>query len=439
LRLETWNPSGRRSRRRSRCSVALILAVLGVSLAGVARAQTLTGTPTSSSCSTETTLCLAGRFLVEATWTKPDGESGQGQAVPLTADSGYFWFLDANNVEVAVKALNGCSVNGHSWIFSAGLTNLAVAMTVTDTATNQSKTYSNPQGTPFQTIADTTSFAACPPGAASSAIGNPEEPSRDVVAPEPAAAMALSASAPGCVGSDAVLCLSGRFQVEATWQAASGSSGAGHAANLTSESGFFWFFDSSNVELVVKALDACAIGDGQWFFAAGMTTVGVQLKVTDTLTGDVKNYANIVGVPFPPILDTAAFSNCQSSVSLAEYLASGSCIPGGPPSSEFLFMAFSPTTLNIRSGDTVTWAFQGGGDFPSHSITSGIPHRPDGKWDSGIQAGPFTFSHTFTETGTFPYYCSIGHSIRTTNCGHGVPFGCCVETEYETGVVIVNP
>ena len=33
-------------------------------------------------CSTETTLCLSeGRFLVDATWTKPDGESGIAHAV----------------------------------------------------------------------------------------------------------------------------------------------------------------------------------------------------------------------------------------------------------------------------------------------------------------------------------------------------------------------
>ena len=272
--------------------------------------RTPTPTPSPSGCSTETTLCLGeGRFLVIATWTKPDGESGPAHAVALTADSGYFWFLDANNVEVAVKALNGCSVNGHSWIFSAGLTNLAVAITVTDTTTNQSKTYSNLQGTPFQTIADTTTFAACPADAESLAVGNPEEPGENVViAPQAATRNSPSDSKVGCVGSDTVLCLSGRFQVEATWQTTSGSSGVGHATNLTPESGYFWFFDASNVELVVKALDACEIGSGQWFFATGMTTVGVQLTVTDTFTGEVKIYGpTTAGVLFVPILDTAAF------------------------------------------------------------------------------------------------------------------------------------
>ena len=74
-------------------------------------------------------------------------------------------------------------------------------MTVTDTATNQSKTYSNPQGTPFQTIADTITFAACPAGAESLAISNPEEPGENMAAlmakGEPAIAPPVPPVAPG--------------------------------------------------------------------------------------------------------------------------------------------------------------------------------------------------------------------------------------------------
>jgi hypothetical protein len=397
---------------------------------------TPTPTPTASNCSTISTLCLGGgRFLVEATWTKPDGESGQAQAVALTANSGFFWFFDANNVEVAVKVLNGCSVNGHFWVFSAGLTNLEVAMTVTDTATNKSKTYSNPQGTPFQTVADTTTFAACPAGGESSAIGNPEEPSQKIEPPKGVPAMALPDSSAGCVGSDTVLCLSGRFQIEAKWQTASGGSGAGHGVNLTPESGYFWFFDPSNVELVVKVLDACAIGSGPWFFGAGMTTVGVQLKVTDTLSGAVKNYGSASGTPFPPILDTSAFSDCPSSVALTvdRVLCPPPGVLVGPG---FANMGFRPINLIVRVGDTVTWTFEGGDlEIPqSHSITS-----DDGIFDSGVQRGTFTFSRTFTEAGTFAYHCSVGHPTLVVNRLACHPLECCVITDSERGVVVVNP
>ncbi len=174
-----------------RWAVLTLVAAATIGATGVRHAAHLTQTSggnqapaamlaASTDCSTDTALCLGeGRFLVEATWTKPDGESGPAHAVSLTADSGYFWFLDPNNVEVTVKALNGCGVNGRYWIFSAGLTNLAVAITVADMATNLSKTYSSPQGMPFQTVADTTTFAACLAGA-ESVIGNPEEPAANV-------------------------------------------------------------------------------------------------------------------------------------------------------------------------------------------------------------------------------------------------------------------
>ncbi len=60
-----------------------------------------------------TTLCLnGGRFRVTADWRTLTA-SGTGIAVALTSDSGYFWFFDAANVEVLVKALNGCGFRPH--------------------------------------------------------------------------------------------------------------------------------------------------------------------------------------------------------------------------------------------------------------------------------------------------------------------------------------
>ena len=47
------------------------------------------------------------------------------------------------------------------WFFAAGLTNVEVTMTVTDTYSGISKTYTNPAGTPFAPIQDTGTFP-CP-------------------------------------------------------------------------------------------------------------------------------------------------------------------------------------------------------------------------------------------------------------------------------------
>jgi hypothetical protein len=111
-----------------------------------------------------TTLCLHGaRFRVEATWQKQDGTSGSGSAVPLTDDAGYFWFFNSANIEIITKVLNGCFEPFNSyWVFAAGLTNVEVTLTVTDTRDGATKTYRNPLGTAFLPIQDTAAFATCP-------------------------------------------------------------------------------------------------------------------------------------------------------------------------------------------------------------------------------------------------------------------------------------
>ena len=109
-------------------------------------------------------LCLnGGRFAVTAGWEKPDGSSGTGDGVRLTGDSGYFWFFDDANIEVVVKVLNGCALGGNYWVFAAGLTNVAVRLTVVDSETGAVYTKDNPQGTAFAPIQDTAAFtASCP-------------------------------------------------------------------------------------------------------------------------------------------------------------------------------------------------------------------------------------------------------------------------------------
>lgn len=118
---------------------------------------------TAGSCTpSATALCLdGGRFQVSADWTKPTGENGHGNAITLTSDTGYFWFFDQSNVEMVVKVLDGCVVNGHQWVFAGGLTNVAVTLTVTNTQTGTPKVYENAQGAAFVPIQDTGAFA-CP-------------------------------------------------------------------------------------------------------------------------------------------------------------------------------------------------------------------------------------------------------------------------------------
>jgi hypothetical protein len=119
-----------------------------------------------------------------------------------------------------------------------------------------------------------------------------------------------SSTAPPCVPGDTRLCLNGgRFQVEAQWTA-NGTNGAGHAVPMTPDTGYFWFFADTNVEMVIKVLNACGFNQRYWVYAGGLTNVKVHLIVTDTQMGAVKTYDNPQGTAFRPIQDSSAFATC---------------------------------------------------------------------------------------------------------------------------------
>jgi plastocyanin len=91
----------------------------------------------------------------------------------------------------------------------------------------------------------------------------------------------------------------------------------------------------------------------------------------------------------------------------------------------------SVTTVNV--GDTVNWVWEGNLQHGSHSGTcsgtgggGGSPYGGmtpqgyggggcvgDGDWQSGIHPAPFSYSYTFTESGTFRYFCDVHESAMT--------------------------
>jgi virginiamycin B lyase len=128
----------------------------------LSRVLRLTDTQPDSCVTDATTLCLNnGRFKVRVTFRAGAGPVQDAQAVGLTADTGYFWFFNSANIEIVAKVLSGCSVNGHYWNFLAGLTDVEVTTTVTDTVSGATKVYTNPAGTPFAPVQDTSAFV-CP-------------------------------------------------------------------------------------------------------------------------------------------------------------------------------------------------------------------------------------------------------------------------------------
>jgi len=268
------------------------------------------------------TLCLQdGRFQVRAFWRIGDGSNGVGRSIPFTADTGGFWFFGPENFELLVKVLDGCGVNGSYWIYAAGLTDVAVDLLVSDTWTGRAELFENVLGEDFVPIQEVGRLLVCGvenPHAAPAPPAAPAAPEGTTV-PESAASSPVGAfpfaAAPegaGECGSDpTLLCLGGgRFEVRAEWAAFDGSSGSGIAVPLSQESGLFWFFWEENLELAVKVLDGCGINDRYWVFAAGLTNVEVDLRVTDTWTGASWTARNPSGEPFQPILDVEALEVC---------------------------------------------------------------------------------------------------------------------------------
>jgi len=64
---------------------------------------------------------------------------------------------------------------------------------------------------------------------------------------------------------------------------------------------------------------------------------------------------------------------------------------------------FSPATITIDAGDSVTWTNNG----PSAHTTT----ADGGSWDSGNLDVGQSFTHTFTSAGTFAYHCQYHVSL----------------------------
>ena len=104
----------------------------------------------------------ADQFRVTVDWLDADSNAGTGEPFELTRDTGYFYFFNADNVEVVVKVVDGCGINNRYWVFAGGLTDLEIDIIIEDTATGDRRQYNSPLGQGFQTVRDTDAFSSCP-------------------------------------------------------------------------------------------------------------------------------------------------------------------------------------------------------------------------------------------------------------------------------------
>ena len=273
------------------------------------------GQPAATPCVT----LNQGRFEVRVDWSVPaENRSGVATATAITGDTGYFWFFDPANVELVVKVLDGRSINGNFWVYYGALTDVRYTITITDRQTGSVRTYVNPAGNQAS-AADIDAFEGS--GSASSLVdlGKSAPPalaeggslsawlaSLDVAAPGDSWTSSTSsfrhdapdpaaASSATCAATSTALCLTqGRFEVRVDWSAP-GQGGDGNAVPLSADTGYFWFFDAANVELIIKVLDARVINGKFWVYYGALSDVEYTITVTDTVTGSQKTYFNPSG------------------------------------------------------------------------------------------------------------------------------------------------
>src|SRR5262245_20444218 len=89
----------------------------------------------------------------------------------------------------------------------------------------------------------------------------------------------------------------------------------------------------------------------------------------------------------------------------------GNVNAGEPVEAQIKLFQFKPKTIEITAGTTVKWE---NGDQIEHSVTSGTPGEPSGAFDSGFFMKGGSFEHTFTEPGTYTYFCKRHTNMTAT-------------------------
>src|SRR5262245_10564482 len=70
---------------------------------------------------------------------------------------------------------------------------------------------------------------------------------------------------------------------------------------------------------------------------------------------------------------------------------------------------FQPGALEVPAGARVTWSNE---DDITHTVTSGMPGRPDGRFDVQLAGKGARGSATFATPGVYPYFCARHESMR---------------------------
>jgi plastocyanin len=102
--------------------------------------------------------------------------------------------------------------------------------------------------------------------------------------------------------------------------------------------------------------------------------------------------------------------------------SSAASAPAGPVINLSSLM-FDPSTITVPAGTTITWRSD---ESITHTVTSGryegvdkttglrSSQDPDGTFNARLEGKGKTFSFTFTEPGSYTYYCDIHQGMNAT-------------------------
>jgi plastocyanin len=109
-------------------------------------------------------ICLGGgRFEATVQWHRSPADRRTGRILlPEAPNSGLFSSSPSADPQLLVNVLDGCTVNGHYWLYLATATDLELTVKVRDTQTGRTWAYFNPAGSVPAPVRDVEAFASCP-------------------------------------------------------------------------------------------------------------------------------------------------------------------------------------------------------------------------------------------------------------------------------------
>ncbi len=303
------------------------------------------GPGAATDCIPRPVTTLNGGYDVRMCFETPSGLQTAAANYHLESDdSGLLYFFDRDNAEILLKVLDGCAVNGHRWVFTAPVTNLAFRLEIVERTSGMRFVQENAAGQTAQTAGDTAAFP-CEPGLAAApgataavsrltAREGPAQPLRRDDSSRPHAGAfathpvdespasraepglaALSKAAHAAANTDPPACepegpgveLANGYRIDMCIALPDGTVQSARDWGLPSESSaLLYFFDRGNVEVLIKVLDGCAVNGRRWVFSAPATDLAFHLAVTGP-DDERWSHANEGGRTATARADTGAF------------------------------------------------------------------------------------------------------------------------------------